>query len=504
MTRDELTGDVAANPALRRVLERVGGPEVLDLLAEGLSGADLTTLLLEVFRRRAERLSPAEVMRRYRGDRFVAPAPISFAALRRAEDALLSELPDGFELLVLAPVLPLAAHTAVATVDPRKVVATVRGSEVAADPTNALALEASLRRSAALAADPRSRALIRLAASQRVVRAQYFDGPGMLAHFQLFGLVTAGRDTGSQSFEHQQLTEHLRFAARGLAAAGARRTRIRLTCLAESAGSVVEQVRHDLAALPDVDVSEDPDRSTGRGYYTGLCFKVYAGIAGQELEIGDGGFVDWSQLFTGNRKERLLISGLGVDRLAHSGQRVDGSGGVVTAVSSNGEYSFTKPNRASIRLLAGLGVEGDVHAGVTVKHRSRVAQDPTQPNLRQVHLIQAELFAEVGGEGFSVKAGDLGENITTSGIDLLGLPVGTLLRIGDEAVVEVAGLRNPCLQIDKFQDGLLKQVVGRDEAGNLVRKAGVMSVVRVGGVVRPGDVITAELPEEPHRPLDRV
>ncbi|MEY9966597.1 hypothetical protein ABIA33_004662 [Streptacidiphilus sp. MAP12-16] len=179
-------------------------------------------------------------------------------------------------------------------------------------------------------------------------------------------------------------------------------------------------------------------------------------------------------------------------------------GGAVSAVSSNGEYSFTKPNRASITLLAGLGVEGDVHAGVTVKHRSRVAQDPTQPNLRQVHLIHEELFTEVGGEGFNVTPGDLGENITTSGIDLLALPVGTLLRVGGEAIVEVTGLRNPCLQIDNFQDGLLKKVVGRDEAGAIVRKAGIMSVVQVGGVVRPGDTITVELPDEPHRPLDRV
>lgn len=178
--------------------------------------------------------------------------------------------------------------------------------------------------------------------------------------------------------------------------------------------------------------------------------------------------------------------------------------GRVTAVSSNGEYSFTKPNRDSVRLLAGLGVEGDVHAGVTVKHRSRVAQDPTQPNLRQVHLIHEELFAEVGGEGFKVAPGELGENITTRGIDLLGLPVGTLLRIGDAAVLEVTGLRNPCLQIDNFQDGLLKQVVRRDEAGNIVRKAGITSIVREGGVVRPGDTIEIELPTGPHRPLDRV
>jgi MOSC domain-containing protein YiiM len=178
--------------------------------------------------------------------------------------------------------------------------------------------------------------------------------------------------------------------------------------------------------------------------------------------------------------------------------------GMVAAVSSNGEYSFTKPSRDSITLLAGLGVEGDVHAGVTVRHRSRVAQDPTQPNLRQVHLIHEELFAEVGEEGFTVAPGELGENITTRGIDLLGLPVGTLLRIGDDAVVEVTGLRNPCRQIDDFQDGLLKQVVGRDEAGNIVRKAGIMSIVKEGGVVRPGDTIKAELPIGPHRPLDRV
>ncbi|MGW4551435.1 MOSC domain-containing protein [Streptomyces violaceorubidus] len=178
--------------------------------------------------------------------------------------------------------------------------------------------------------------------------------------------------------------------------------------------------------------------------------------------------------------------------------------GIVAAVSSNGTYSFTKPNRDSITLLAGLGVEGDVHAGVTVKHRSRVAQDPTQPNLRQVHLIHEELFAKVGADGFEVTPGDLGENITTRGIDLLGLPVGTLLRIGDDAVLEVTGLRNPCLQIDNFQDGLLKKVVGRDESGNVVRKAGIMTIVKSGGAVRPGDTITAELPSGPHRPLERV
>ncbi|MGW7052831.1 MOSC domain-containing protein [Streptomyces sp. NPDC054887] len=178
--------------------------------------------------------------------------------------------------------------------------------------------------------------------------------------------------------------------------------------------------------------------------------------------------------------------------------------GTVTAVSSNGEYAFTKPNRDSVTLLAGLGVEGDVHAGTTVKHRSRVAQDPTRPNLRQVHLIHEELFAELSRAGFAVRPGDLGENVTTSGIDLLGLPEGTLLHLGAEAVVEVTGLRNPCLQIEAFQQGLLKQVVGRDAQGEVVRRAGIMSVVRAGGAVRPGDRIEVVLPAEPHRPLERV
>ncbi|MEV0317882.1 MOSC domain-containing protein [Streptomyces sp. NPDC050658] len=180
-------------------------------------------------------------------------------------------------------------------------------------------------------------------------------------------------------------------------------------------------------------------------------------------------------------------------------------GASITAVSSNGTYSFTKPNRESITLLAGLGVEGDVHSGVTVKHRSRVAHDPTQPNLRQVHLIHGELFEELATEGYEVTPGALGENVTTTGIDLLALPTGTLLRLGDTAVVEITGLRNPCAQIEAFQEGLLKQVVGRDETtGEVVRKTGVMSVVRQGGEVRPGDVIEVELPEGPHRPLEKV
>jgi MOSC domain-containing protein YiiM len=177
---------------------------------------------------------------------------------------------------------------------------------------------------------------------------------------------------------------------------------------------------------------------------------------------------------------------------------------IVIAVARDGGHRFSKPLAEAITLLAGLGVEGDAHAGVTVQHRSRVAADPSQPNLRQVHLIQAELFAELAAQGFAVAPGALGENVTTEGIDLLGLPVGARLRLGTTALVEVTGLRNPCAQIERFRPGLLAAVLGRDSAGQLVRKAGVMGVVLEGGLVRPGDGIGLTLPPPPHRALERV
>lgn len=173
----------------------------------------------------------------------------------------------------------------------------------------------------------------------------------------------------------------------------------------------------------------------------------------------------------------------------------------VVSVSSDDEHRFTKPRREAITLVAGLGVEGDAHFGATVQHLSRVRRDPTQPNLRQVHLMHRELFDEVDAD---VSPGELGENITTEGIDLLALTRGTLLRLGADAVVEVTGLRNPCLQIDRFESGLLKQVVGTDAQGRTVRKAGVMGVVLAGGVVRPGDPIVAETPAGVGEPLAPV
>ena len=177
---------------------------------------------------------------------------------------------------------------------------------------------------------------------------------------------------------------------------------------------------------------------------------------------------------------------------------------VVLAVSRDATHAMTKPSQASIRLLEGLGVEGDAHLGRTVQHRSRVARDPTRPNLRQVHLIHAELHDELHAAGLKVRAGEMGENVTTRGIDLLALPTGTRLRLGEDAIVEVTGLRNPCTQLDDIQPGLLAATLTRDANGRLVRKAGIMAVVVAGGEVRPGDRIEIDLPAEPHRALQPV
>ncbi len=178
--------------------------------------------------------------------------------------------------------------------------------------------------------------------------------------------------------------------------------------------------------------------------------------------------------------------------------------GTVHGVSASPQHGFSKARQPQIRLLAGLGVEGDAHAGLTVQHLSRLRHSPDQPNLRQVHLIQAELLGELAEQGFSVHPGDLGENVLTWGLDLLTLPRGTRLHIGVEAVVEVTGLRNPCAQIDRFQPGLLKAVLQTDGSGRVIRRAGIMGVVLRGGTVHPEDQIRVKLPALPHLPLERV
>jgi MOSC domain-containing protein YiiM len=181
-----------------------------------------------------------------------------------------------------------------------------------------------------------------------------------------------------------------------------------------------------------------------------------------------------------------------------------GPDGAVEAVHASPTHSMTKTDRLTVRLVRGLGVEGDAHLGAAVQHRSRLRRDATQPNLRQVHLLPAELHVELRDRGFQIGAGQMGENVTTRGIDLLGLPRAARLHLGQNAVVEVTGLRNPCQQLNGIQAGLMAAVLDRDQAGNLVRKAGIMAVVVSDGRVSSGDPIRVELPPLPHHPLAPV
>jgi hypothetical protein len=305
--------DDLTSGALDRVAREIGGMDVVEHLA-ALSGSDFASVMLEVVRRRAAKETPASVLRRYTGDRFVrpgngGPSGASWRSRRRAEDLLLGCLPAQVEVMALAPLVPLGTHSALGTVSQDKIVTAIRACEVAADPTNALALEAAVRRRANTAPGT-----VRLAAIQRVVRAQR-PPAGWSAHFSLFAMVTAGRDEGSLRFEQSALAEHLRFAVAGLRAADLPQIQVALTPLSDAGERTAAAIAVELSELP-ADIVTDDDRASGRGYYRDLCFKVNALVDDATIEIGDGGFTDWTAKLLANRKERLLISGYGLDRIA--------------------------------------------------------------------------------------------------------------------------------------------------------------------------------------------
>ena len=296
-----------ADAVIRRVLAALGEENALAVLADEVSGADLTTFLLEVMRLRAERQTPAGIVRRAGTDRFVEPGTVDARSLHQVIATVIAAVPASFDFLELAPVTPLGTHSVVATVHQHKVVATVRGSEVAADPTNALALIAAWRRRSV----PHSH-IHRLAAVQRILRAQPFGDQGQ-AHFSVLGLVTAGRDRGNLDFERDALNEQLQVLVDAVKAVTNREIEVRLTSLRdEFTVALVDDARN---ALRDANVVADPDRASGRGYYRDMCFKVIVGTGPDAVEVGDGGFTDWTQQLMGSRKERLLTGGLGLDRL---------------------------------------------------------------------------------------------------------------------------------------------------------------------------------------------
>jgi hypothetical protein len=292
------------HPAARRVADALGeSDDPVGTLAT-TPGADLTSFLLEVAQRRAASVTAADLVRRLRTDRLVEPGTGDARALHRTISRLLDALPASFEILELSPVAPLGTCSAVATVDQKKVVGTLRAAEVAADPTNTLAIVAAGRREVD----------VRLGAVQRILRSQPFGAIGQ-QHFTVLGLVTAGRDRGNLDFERSALVETLAALTAALDATVTDPIELRVTSLRDRfTEALVADVRD--ATDDSVTVIADPDRASGRGYYRDLCFKVIVQHEGTEIEVGDGGFTDWAAHLTGDRKRRLLAAGLGIDRIA--------------------------------------------------------------------------------------------------------------------------------------------------------------------------------------------
>lgn len=305
---------------IERIEREAEVPGLAALLAERLQPTDLQSLLLEVYRRRVERRSPAAVLADYQQNRFVRPARVSPLRVAAWEQVCWAALPAGFEPLALSPLCPLGTCAAVAPVDARWSVATVRNTEVVSDTTNVLALECALRRRRLLHARHPIEA-VHLATSQRVLRAQHYDNANLLSHFHLFALCSAGRDAATAQFELVALGLHARFylAALGTFLGPTVQLALAVSDLAATPrDGLVES--HLLAPIrgefAGVDCRMDHERTSGRGYYAGFCFHVYAASpAGRQLELADGGAVDWTRKLLGDAKERLVISGIGSERV---------------------------------------------------------------------------------------------------------------------------------------------------------------------------------------------
>ena len=302
-------------PALRRILDDLGDDDLVEVLAEGLGGADLTTLLLAVMARRTAPMTAPEVLRRDERNRLTVASLHDGRRVHDVTDRVLSALPADVEVMGLSPVVPLGTHAAVADVHQDRVLSAVRGTEVAADPTVGLALQALRRRQALLADDPRSETLVRLATVQRVLRTQPFAGDRNLAHFTLVAHVTAGRDTGSHGFERTAARVDLSRLVGATLASGVASVRVRVTDLSDGRASVLAWLT-DAIEDDRVVVVDHPDRDTADNYYTTACVKLDVPDQGGDwTEVGDGGFVGWGGALASNRKERLWTGAVSVERL---------------------------------------------------------------------------------------------------------------------------------------------------------------------------------------------
>ena len=312
------------NAILNRILRDSAGADLLEILAERLAPSDLQSLLLEAYRQRAAKLTPAALLAAYEQNRFVQPAAASPQALLDFDRRAFALAAPLFEPIELAPVCPLGTNSVVASVDQNKTIATIRNTELVSDSTNVLALECAARRRGYLRSPDRVRERVRLCASHRLLRPQTSSGPASFAHFRLFGTCTAGRDEGSYRFELDALAEHASFYLRlleALRADGFAIAGLRLAITDLTGGTRHETLRSHVVEplgqqFADVQLEFDPQRSAGRNYYDGLCFAIYASDqAGAEYMLVDGGATTWTQQLLNNRKERLLISGIGTERV---------------------------------------------------------------------------------------------------------------------------------------------------------------------------------------------
>jgi hypothetical protein len=302
---------------MSNIIKRLDAATMVEVLSSKFSGSDLQSILIEVQRRRVASLSPSDVLRSYESNRFVSPSSLDPSVFAEFDRLVWSQLGGTYEGMTLSPLCPLGTNSVVATVDQNKIVSTVRSSEVVADTTNVLALECAVRRKQLLRERESRLRPVYLAASQRQVRAQQFDTPGALAHFGLLGLCAAGRDEGSFTFQANALITHI---ASLLNLIHTSRPDFEITlALTELNTRVTDLELIVLEPLkerfPTCSFVIDPERSAGRGYYIDACFKIIATYDGVEFEIGDGGCVDWTAQYLSDSKERLVIAGIGIDRV---------------------------------------------------------------------------------------------------------------------------------------------------------------------------------------------
>ncbi len=432
MTADE-EDDEEKTPHLRRVLREASAPGLMRALTERLPLPDLQTLLLAVFRRRASGVTPSRLLGQYERNRFVRPSSLDPVDLARAELVLHQTVArHGFTGLTLSPLCPLGTNSAVATVDQHKVVSTVRNTEVVADATNALALECAVRRRQLMRRDVRSRIPVRLAAVHRVVRAQVFDGPGMTAHFTLMGMCTAGRDEGSFRFESAAMAEHI--AAHldvlgRLVDVGPRSWHVHASVTDLTGGRHRAALRERVldripAEHPGVTADFDDHRTRGRGYYTGACFELrLTSPSGQTLSIADGGVTRWTAALLANAKERLMVSGLGVELLLRA--RTEAVAGAAPEAAS----------KIPGKIRAGMSNPAPPvrRTGERRGEEPRPGRGVTMPRfLTLIRIDEQNLPAEDPGPEFQERMNALLEEITKAGVmlDTAGLlPTSQATRI---------------------------------------------------------------------------